>query len=75
MEGAAAGAGCGRDRDGVVWGSGGSIRGAEEAQERVRCDDVHGDPEGLRVLRGDEGADEIPLRPLRRRRSRPHCLP
>lgn len=44
-------------------------------QERLRHDDVHGDSQGLRVLRGHTGLDQIVGQPPRRRWSRRHCFP
>ena len=64
-------------------GGGGGVIGSEQndggsywkEEERVRDDVVHGNTEGLRVLRGDTCPAEIARWPPRGRRSRRHCRP
>lgn len=60
--------------DGGAAGRGAGGRGAAAGPERLRDDDVHGDAEGLRVLRGDAGPRQIAREARRRRRSGRHCL-
>lgn len=63
------------DSDGGGGGAGdGGGAGREEAETRVRGDDVHGDAEGLRVLRGDTSDDEVAGEAESGRGSRRHCI-
>ena len=49
--------------------------GVNEPQTRVRGNDVHGNSEGLRVLRGDESDAAVDCQTEGGGRSRGHCVP